>query len=140
MHANDYPEEELRNSSSSAFLPFSWGRPRIVGALMPDDPKERERIMFLGPTGVDLQHMPERYVDFDKVRPAVKAHIKPMAELRRLNPDALKRIDEVVASIGRPENQIGFVPMRAGEYDLAVIVDRGSADILRMARLYPWGK
>jgi len=140
MHANDYPEEELRRSGSSAYLPFAWGRPRVGGAVMPRDPKERERILFLGPRGVDLQHMPEHYVDYDNVRSEVKAHVKTMAELRHLNPEESKRIDEVIAGTGRSESQIGFVPMRAGDYDLAVIVDRATADILRIARLNPWGK
>ena len=138
MRANGYPEAELARAGSSPYLVFPLAGPRIVGARMPTDRAERERIVFLAPGGVDLQHMLQHYVAYDRERPAAAAKAKPISQLRNLNPGKLERIDRLVRDLGRDEKALGFLPMRAESDDLAVIVDFASGDVLRLVALNPW--
>jgi len=138
MRANEYPQGELARAPSSPYAVFPLTGPQVVGARMPKDRAERERIMFLAPNGIDLQHMLQHYVPYDAVRPEVKAAAKPIAKLRSLNPGREKEVDELVRGLGRDEASIGFIPMRAGDSDLAVIVDRATGDDLMMVLLEPW--
>ena len=139
MHANDYPPSELANARSSPYVHMPWGRPRVVASTMPaGDPKEADRILFLGPSGIDLQHMPQHYVEYESVLAEVRKHAKPIDVLRKLNPQEVARIDRLVQETSRSETALGFLPMRAGDADLAVIIDRSSGQILRMASLQPW--
>ncbi len=138
MRANDYPDSELERVPKSPYRRFSVTGPNLVGARMPSNRVERDRIMFLAPNGIDLQHMLQHYVPYDTVRPEVSANLKPISKLRSLNPRRSEDIDRLIRGIGRDESAIGFLPMRADLHDLAVIVDRKSGDVIRMAELNPW--
>jgi hypothetical protein len=109
-----------------------------VGARLPRERIELERIMFLAPSGIDVQHMPQHYVDYDAVRADAKTRAEALAQLRTLNPAERARVDDLPRSTGVPEDALGFLPMRAGERDLAVLVDRRSGEVVRIAALRPW--
>ncbi len=136
VRANEMPEQELAKAKRYNDLPVRG--PRIVGAVVPVDPDERARIMFASVGGVDLQHFPQHYVDYDQVRKDVIARAAPIAKLRLLNPRSRDEIDGIVAASGRPEGELGFLPMRSRKRDLAVIVDGRTAEVLRIAALKPW--
>jgi hypothetical protein len=138
MRANDYPESELARARASPWLDFPAFGAKLAAARMPPDPEERQRIMFLAPTGLDLQHMLQHYMPYDSVRRDVIAAVKPFARLRALNPGDRERLDGVVRDSGRDETGLGFLPMRAKEGDVAVIVDRTTGDVLRMLAINSW--
>ena len=69
---------------------------------------------------------------------AAAARAKPMAELRRLNPDGDAAISRLVADLGRPEAGLAFLPVRAGKNDLAMIIDARSGEALKLADFKPW--
>jgi hypothetical protein len=136
VRANEMSELELAKAKRFKDVPLDG--PRIVGARVPDDPQERTRLIFAAVGGVDLQHFPQHYVDYDEVRADVIAHAAPIAKLKLLNPGARDTIDRIVVSAGRPEAELDFVPMRSRKRDLAVIVDGKTAAIVRIAALKPW--
>jgi hypothetical protein len=140
VRANGIPQPHLERARSTPYAEFPIDGPRLVGALLPLDPAERQRIVIATITtiGLDLHHFPHLYVPYDAVRPEVRAHAASLARLRELNPGASREIDRLVAASGLPEAALGFLPMRAGKTDLAAIIDLKSGDLLHVAALRPW--
>jgi hypothetical protein len=130
----------MRGSSPvpNAYAKAPLGGPMRVGTKLPKDPDQQYRLLVSSAAGQDVQSYPQYYVSYDEVRGQVVAHAEPIAKLRSLNPQSGAEIDRVVAQSGKPEQALGFVPMRAGKADLAVLVDRQRGDIVDIANLRPW--
>jgi len=76
--ANEVEEAELAKAPS-AWRRLSWSGPELVGAVPPKSDKQRQDLLFAAlATGIDLDKMPERYVDFAQVAPSLLAASKPV--------------------------------------------------------------
>ena len=138
VRANQILDAE-RAKAKPPFNELSLSGPRLAGARQPSDPNEQLRIaMGAAATGQDLQTYPQYFVAYDDVRRAVMSHAKPLARLRELNPGAGAQIDRLPSRLGRKEEGLGFLPLRAGRRDLTVIVDRSSGEFLETLTLRPW--
>ena len=138
VRANAIPDVLLARARGTAYAELPIDGPRIVGALIPTDPVERDKVTDAGAAGIDLHLFPQHYVPYERVRADARARAKPLARLRELNPDASRRIDRIVSASGVPEAALGFLPVRAGRYDLAAIIDLKAADLHEVAALRPW--
>jgi hypothetical protein len=78
----------------------------------------------LAKRGVDLQHMPQHYVDYEEAKPEVRTKAQPVAALGPLNPGRASEIEAVVRSIGRPESELGWVPLKGDKRELTAFVRR----------------
>jgi len=137
VRANDIRDEE-RAKAKPPFDALSITGPPVVGARLPTDPDEQLKIMISAAQGLDVQTYPQYLVPYDEVRKQVTAKAAPLAQLVELNPDQKERISALPARTGLPETRVGFVPMRAGKRDLAVLVDRSNGDFLGSYELRPW--
>jgi len=138
VRANELNVMPGSSSRLNAYAKPPLGGPLRVGARLPKDPDEQFKLMASGAAGQDVQSYPQYYVSYDDVRDEVKAHAAPIAKLRGLNPQSGAQIDHIVAQSGKPEQGLGFVPMRAGKADLAVVVDKQRGDVIDIANLRPW--
>jgi len=138
VRAGDFPESEIARAASSPYLDLPLLGPRYAAARMPVDRAERDRLIFAAPTGLDLHHMPQHYMKYDESRAEVARRAEPLRKLRALNPGETALIDSLPAAAGRTEDLVGFLPMRAGERDLTVIVDRSNGNPIRLLALRPW--
>jgi hypothetical protein len=138
VRARDLPEAEMARAPLSPYLDLPRTGPRLVGARLPSDKAELERILFLGPTGVDVQHMPQHYVPFDAVRADALSRAETLARLARLNPGRDAEIEALVASTRAPSEAIVFLPLRAGARDMTVLLDRRDGRLLGISALRPW--
>jgi len=140
VRANGFPEGELEKAHKSGYDSFSWTGPKLIGVKLPTDPDENFKLGISGMAGVDAQYYPRYYVPYDEVRGQVKAKAQPIAVLRKRNPKRNPQIDQAIASTGRKEADLGFIPMRAGKVDLAVFVDPKDGDFLKISSLNPWAE
>lgn len=140
VRANEYPEGELEKLSSGTHGSLTWTGPRIVGAKLPTEFKEKTDLMFstIG-GGPDVHLLPRYYVPYDEVRSLAKEKAERMQKLRERNPAHAKEVDALVAGLGRAEENLRFIPMRAGKTDLTVVIDANTGKILRISSLKPWG-
>lgn len=138
VRATQVPEENLEKVRGSGKEHLPMLGPQLVAAKLPTDPDEKFRMMISGIGGVDVQSYPEYHVPYDSIRTDVRRIAKPVARLRELNPEEGAKIDSLIARTGKAESSIGFVPLRAGKVDLAVLVDTSNGDVLRYASLRPW--
>lgn len=140
VRANEYPEGELEKIASGRHGSLTWTGPRIVGAKLPADPKERTDIMFstIG-GGPDIHLLPRYYVPYEEVRGLAKEKGERLQKLRDRNPAHKKEVDALVAASRRAEDELRFIPMRAGKTDLTVLIDARTGEILKISTLKPWG-
>ncbi|HEX4885392.1 MAG TPA: TfpX/TfpZ family type IV pilin accessory protein [Casimicrobiaceae bacterium] len=135
--SNQLPASELAKAAPP-WNDLPLGKPATIGARVPDDPKLKEESLFIALSGVDLPQQPRFYVPYADVAAAAAKHASPLADLRKLNPDAQRRIDAIVANAGRDEAQLAFLPGKAPQRDFAVIVDAATGAIVERALLKPW--
>jgi hypothetical protein len=137
IRANQVVAAEVKRAQPE-FQEFSMTGPKVVGARVPKDPVEQMRIAMTALAGMDVSSYPQFYVPYPELSADVLAKARPMADLRRLNPDRGSRIDAAVAASGRKESDLAFVPMRAGKRDLAVLVDAKTAAFIAPINVKPW--
>lgn len=136
--ALDVDRGSLRKALAAGKPGLPWGRPSLVAARPPQDPKERQKIMFsavLG--GSDLPQMAQWYEPYAQAKDLVVGRIRPLSELRVTNRMQEANWAAFVKSLGRPQAELGYLPLRAKVKDGVVIVDARTADILRIALLEP---
>ncbi len=140
VRANDYPPGELEKIASGSHGSLAWTGPRIVGTKLPTDPKEQAALMFstIG-GGADVHLLPRYYVPYDQVRTLAREKGERLQKLRDRNPARQKEVDALVAGSGRREEDLRFLPMRAGKSDLAILIDAKTGEILKISSLKPWG-
>jgi len=140
VRANGFPEGELEKAHAKGYDRLPWTGPMLVGVKLPTDPDEQFKLMVSGMGGVDAQYYPRYYVPYAQVRGEVVKAAHPLATLRRRNPQRAGEIAQVLAALGRKEEDVRFAPMRAGKNDLAVFVDAKSGEILKITSLFPWAE
>ena len=138
VRANGFPEGELEKAPKE-YQSLPLAGPRLVGVTLPTDPQERERLLSASLQGVDAQYFPRYYAPYDAVRDQVKAAAMPISRLRKINPAKAAEVDRAIASMGKKEEELRFLPLRAGKQDVAVLVDAKTGDVLGYAALDPWG-
>lgn len=140
IRANQFPEGELEKAHAKGYDNLSFTGPRLVGARMPENIDEKFRIMISGFAGVDLQGYPRYYVPYDEIRADARAAGRPLETLRKLNPQRAPEVAAVLAALSRKEDEVRWLPMRAGKADLAVFVSAKTGEVLKITSLYPWAE
>jgi hypothetical protein len=132
-------DEASREKAAPEYRSLSMTGPKIVGAREPSDPKRMsEIVMSAVGGGADLANLPDLYVPYDQVRQDAARAAKPLADLVKRQPQEAGTIRSLVASSGRAEDGIGFVPMKARNQDMAVVLDKKTGDIVGVVPVNPW--
>lgn len=136
--ANDIKAAELARVSDPRFQSIPWGRPATIAVRSPTDPREQLRIIESALGGADLQTFPQYYVDYEKLAGRALKASKPYAVLRRRHPESLGILDKRLAELGRKEEEVRFLPLKARKTDYCVLLDAKSGAVLGFLELYPW--
>ena len=114
--------------------------PLLVVATRPTDVPGMQRLLeetlFEGKP--DIQQRPEFWADYASQAAQLVARAQPLATLRKERPDATAAIEQLVAALGRPERELGFLPVVAKNKDLAMIVEAASGLPLEVIDVDPW--
>lgn len=137
--ANDIEPANLKRARDPRYRTFPWTGPMLVGASVPTDRDERNKLVFSSAQGgADLPQLPEYYRPFADVAGDIRAHLKSLTDLRRINPKGdpgqLRKLDVYEKNSA----EFGYVPLRGKAKDLSVIMDRNTAQIVDVLRLDPW--
>lgn len=137
--ALDVDPASLKKARAAGKPGLPWWGPRIVVALLPTDREERNSLLFSAAGGgPDLPQMAQWYEPYAAVaREEVIKQIRPLSELREVNHLDSSAWEALLASLGRRESEIGYLPLSAKIKDGAVIVDTKTAAILKVALLQP---
>ncbi|MGE3451685.1 MAG: TfpX/TfpZ family type IV pilin accessory protein [Burkholderiales bacterium] len=136
--ANDLREAELARVADPAFQGVPWGRPRTIAVSSPADPREQMRIIESAMAGADLQTFPQYYVKYEALAARALKVSKPIAVLRKRHPEESARIDRELAALGRREEELRFLPLKARSRDYCVLLDARDGAVAGFLELIPW--
>jgi hypothetical protein len=136
--ANQLPAEMLeRGPPEFRSLPLTG--PKIIATRRIDDPKRQLEItMNTLNGGKDLSELPEFYVPYSQYALQAGARARPLAELEKKQPSEVETIRKFVRDSGRKADQIGFLPMKARNQDMTVVVEIATGDIVGFLPVEPW--
>ena len=135
--ANQIAEESYAGAKPPFDSPPMNG-PTIVGARLPADPKERERVMLLLAGGVDLPMIPRYYVPFADMRDVLKAKSRPLADLEARSAGAKGAANAAVARADRKRESLAWVPVFGRLEAGSAIVDLDRGDVVAVLPVDPF--
>jgi hypothetical protein len=139
VRAVEIDPEDLKAAKFERFKSLPLLRPQLIGVARPTDPKEKSKALDLALSGKDIHLRPEYYTEYDQAqKDLVKQKLQPMSRLKELNTDAVGAIDKDIRSLGKKEEEIGYLPLRARNQDLAVIIDKATGEVLDYWVYRPW--
>jgi hypothetical protein len=137
--ANQVDVASLATAGAGEFGRLPLMGPKIVAARQPDDEKRKADIIVQAMNGgPDLANLPELYLPYARVRSDAARAARPLAELIKRQPADAAVIRAFLADAGRVEDGVGFLPMKARNRDMTVLVDRATGDVVGILPVYPW--
>ena len=113
--------------------------PKLVAAVLPADPKERERILFAAVgAGYDLPNFPQHYVPYAEQSGQVIAHSRPLEDLEQKRAEVEPQLAALKREFAGRAKDLGFLPVRARKQDLTAIIDRKTGEVLKVLPIDPW--
>jgi hypothetical protein len=139
VSAADIDPEDLAKGKKPEFRSLSWTGPRLIGAQVPPPGKERTDLMFkTAPGGKDVQNFPKYYVDYASVSAGLLEHSKPLAELRKRQPDSAPVLDAWLREHAARDEAVTWVPVLARKSSVVMLLDARSGEVLDALPIYPW--
>lgn len=142
VQAQDVDRASLEKAVKQGQPGLPWWGPRTLASRLPTDAKEREALLFSSLSGgADLPQLPHLFVPYADDRAAVRARQRPLRELKQLNGLDDAAWTALLATLGRGESGLAYLPLMGKEREGAVVVDAGTARIIRILALTPgWTK
>jgi len=129
--AAELDPQDLAQAKYPQFRELPLGGPGLAVAEMPAEPAERMKLIEYSLGGRDLQTFPQIFVPYAERRADVLAKAKPLGELRA-DPDVTQAIDAYLAGAGAGAKDEPALLLRTRFAWLVVIVDRKTAEPLKM--------
>lgn len=139
IRAADIPDSALALAKREEFRALPLSGPKIIGAHPPDDPREREKLMFGAIAGgADLPQLPQYYVPYAELRETVLAHAKPVEGLMAKGPMAREKLTDYLRAHDLDAARVRYVPLQFKDMGQTMLLDSGSAATLGIVDLDPW--
>lgn len=140
VSARDLLPEEINKVQNEDYKSLSITGPKLVTALMPKNIKESQRILFSAlDGGPDLQGMPQYYVPYLETKNEIIGRIKLLNDLSKVRSDFKTEIISQAESEGYDKSTIGYLPVHAGNIFITAIMDRNTAEVIKLVKTDPWG-
>ena len=136
--ANQVDEASLANATGE-FRSLPLTGPKIITAHQPTDPKRQADVVMQAVNGgPDLANLPDLYAAYSEGRAQAALKARPIAELIKRQPGDAATIRAFLAGVGKAEDAVGFLPMKARNKDMTVVVDKRTGDVVGILPVYPW--
>lgn len=133
--ARDIDSADLAAVKRAQFRRLPLGRPRVIAAEAPTDPKLRNALLDSALAGRDLQVFPQYYVEYSQLAAQALAKARPVKILRERDGATL---DAYLQAHKLADDAVRFLPLRAPKRDGAVILDAKTAAPLATLLIDPW--
>ena len=136
--ANQITPDTLEKASPQ-FRSLPLNGPQVIAVRTIDDPKRQFDItMSTLMGGHDLSELPEFYVPYSNYALQAGARARPLAQLEKKQPSEVEVIRKFVRDSGRKADEIGFLPMKARNQDMTVVVEIATGAIVGFLPVEPW--
>jgi hypothetical protein len=141
VFANEILPDRLAQASQPRFSALGFGRPVLVGAIMPSDSNERMKIVdsMLGGGG-DLQTMPRYYVDYDKVAPTLPARAQPLRTTMAVTQAELDVLTAAARRYGREPGEVLFMRLGSIRGSGSMLIDAKTGAVVGPVGLNPYAQ
>jgi hypothetical protein len=130
--AAELAPEELAQARFPEFRTLPWSGPALAAADLPTDPAERQKMIELAMSGIDVQNFPRYYVPYAQRTREVLARADTIARLRATEPVTSKAVDAWLASSGTSDEAVRALLLRTRFAWVAVLIDPGTAQPVKM--------
>ena len=128
-----------RAKAADDFRSLPLTGPKIVAAHQPADAQRQADIVIQAMNGgPDLANLPDLYAPYSAARAEVAGKARPLAELIKRQPGDAAALRASLVGAGRTEDAVGFLPMKARNKDMTVLVDKKTGDVVNIVPVYPW--
>lgn len=134
--AADIDPEELAKAPHEEFRHLSLTGPRLAAIAPPEDPKERETLMFASLTGFGIHQLPKYFVPYTQGHGQILATAKPLGELTPNAEDA-RKLEAYLASTKKDASQMRYLPVTTRHASVLGIIDGQSGELLDILRINP---
>lgn len=139
VSANNISAADLAKAAHPEWRHLSWTGPVLVGATLPSNEKQREALMFSSlQGGKDIQDLPERYVPYANVAPALLKRARPLIRLYKMHPHAKGEISGWLATRHLSADNVVWLPIQARRWDMVMMMDARTGQPLGPIPLDPW--
>ncbi len=136
--ANELDPEDLAKGRRPEFRSVPWTGPRLVGAELPTDPAKRDRLLFSGLSGKDVEKYPEYYVTYREAAPALLERARPVDQLHFSDPAEQEILDRAIAEATEARGRLLYLPVMARRGSMTMLLDASSGEPLKAVALDPW--
>lgn len=135
--ANQIADVDLAKGMEDRFRQRSWKGPLLVYGEMPTDPKEHAELAFSGAEGRDLQNQPKYFRDYGSNARKVAEHARSLSELAPAGTEPNALLDAWLSRHSMRPEDVRWVPVIARRKDAAVLVAKGSGEVLATLPIEP---
>ncbi len=133
VRKNDIILENI-DQAQSQFQQVSWTGPQFAAVKLAVSPQQRQNDMFtevLG--GISLAQQPDRYVELTQAKTQIQQRALQLVELEQYNSKT-----EVEKTLAKYPKADAWLPLKANAVDMVVLVNKESANIIKIVDLRPW--
>ena len=113
---------------------LSWGKPKFVAVIPTKNEEERSNRIFVElQTGVAPSMQPSLYEPISNQSKQIKKQLSSLSELVSYNDKNL-----VEKTLIKYPNANAFLPLKASEVDMVVLLNKESSHIIKIVDLRPW--
>lgn len=125
--AKDIDLPDLEKVTRPEFKHLPLGRARYIAAVAPQNEDEKLKLIESAMHGKDVQLFPQYYVPYEQQAATALQRAKDLSILTKRDPE---RVRGALNSLGRTQETVKFLPMRAPQTDGAVLLDAVSGQPL----------
>lgn len=111
MSARELDDADLAQGGKRYRTRPKWG-PQLVGIQEPEDPKEREKVMFSSLTGKDYGQLPAYYVPYEQTLAQIRQRSLPVSVLDKRHPESKPLVSSAVAQLQVPVEKLVWLPVK----------------------------
>jgi hypothetical protein len=116
------------------FQATSWLKPQYAAVQFAKDSKQRNEDMFMEVLeGISIAQRPERYVPLSQVTAQIQQRALSLSLLETFN-----RKIQVKQLLAKYPNANAYLPLKANAVDMTVLVNKDTAEIIKIVDLRPW--
>lgn len=157
--ANEYTYLDLKKiPSNNPYLQLPITGPKWLGAIRPDNLSKAEKmdLEFSTALGDGLRVMPQYYVPYEEIKPAIKkiSKLASTLDLSENNPifeekskeskkgvptlEQVKALKRWLSSLSIPLSKIGLVPIKGRENYAIIAINIDTVEVIDSVSIDPW--
>jgi hypothetical protein len=138
VYANEITSKNLAEAHDAKFGKLGNTKPVLVGAEMPTNVEEQQKIMMssLGGAG-DIQNMPKYFVDYSQVAKKLLTKSKLLEEGKGLSPKDAQSLQLAAESYGYKKEDLRYLPLASSRGFAVILVNAKTGDVIGAANVDP---